>query len=123
MKTLGRILLLVGGLVLALLIGVLIGRGQRVAPTSEGNSEAMQITTAPPPMAPPIAPLPAAVQPPPPPAALPKINPDLQVQEDAAAVGMTTRSGDDAAAPDDAPAPKSAASSGATDPNRDQPIG
>jgi hypothetical protein len=122
MKTLGRILLLVGGLVLALLIGVLIGRGQRVAPTSEGNSEAMQITTAPPPSAAPIAPLPAAVKPPPPPA-LPKINPDLQVQEDAAAVGMTTRSGDDAAAPDDAPAPKSAASSGATDPNRDQPIG
>lgn len=89
MNKVGQILLLVGGLVLALLIGVLIGRGQHAQPTSEGAAPAVQITTAPPPSAPP-PPLPAPVQPPQP-AAAPKPAPDLQVQEDAAAVGMTTR--------------------------------
>jgi len=105
MKNLGRALLIVGVLVLVLLVGVLVGRGQRAQPTSEGNAAAVQITTAPPPVAPP-EPLPAAV-PTPPPVAPPKIAIDEQVQEDAAAVGMTTR--DDAAPAGDAePAPKSA---------------
>jgi hypothetical protein len=100
MNNLARVLLLAGGLVLALLIGVLIGRGQAARP-SQGNAAAMQIDTAPPPMAAP-APLPAPVQaatptPPPPPAPKPapivQAAPDVQVQEDAAAVGMTTREG------------------------------
>ncbi|CAN7275679.1 hypothetical protein LJR225_001373 [Phenylobacterium sp. LjRoot225] len=118
MNTLGRILLLVGGLVLALLVGVLIGRSQRVESIAPGNAQAVQITTAPPPALPAVTPLPATV-PPPQPAAVPApipIAPDLQVQEDAAAVGMTTRDGDD-----EASQPKSAA--GGADPSGSQPIG
>src|SRR4051794_11472293 len=95
MRILGRALLIVGALVLALLIGVLIGRGHRSAEPTEGNAEGMQITTTAPPSAPP-PPLPApppapAPAPAPKPAAVPDIAPDSQVQEDAAAVGMTTR--------------------------------
>jgi len=96
MKTLARALLLLGGLVLALLVGVLIGRGQRTAPAA-GNSTTVQINTAPPAPAPEPPPAPAAKAPPPPApapapkaAAIPKIAPEAQVQEDAAAVGMTT---------------------------------
>jgi hypothetical protein len=124
MNTLGRILLLVGGLVLALLVGVLIGRGQRVEPTSEGNAQAVQITTAPPPAMPAVTPLPAPVpQPPPQPVAVPKVTtPDMQVQEDAAAVGMTTRESGDTGAPANTPPPRSAAGGGA-DPARAQPNG
>lgn len=123
MKNLGRILLLVGGLVLALLVGVLIGRGQRVEPPAAGNAQAVQITTAPPPALPTVTPLPA----PPPvqalqPAAVPKISPDLQVQEDAAAVGMTTRDDGDVGLSGDASQPKSAASGGG-DPTHAQPVG
>ncbi|HKR88770.1 MAG TPA: hypothetical protein VJS38_11410 [Phenylobacterium sp.] len=92
MNKLSRTLLLVGALVLALLVGLLIGRGQRVTPT-EGNAAAVQITTTAP-MAPAPTPLPAPVQPPQP-VAVKKLAPDLQVQEDAAAVGMTTRDGAD----------------------------
>jgi hypothetical protein len=57
--------------------------------------------------APPPLPLPAP-PPAPKPAAIPKIAPDVQVQEDAAAVGMTTKEGADqgGGAP---PAPNSAA--------------
>jgi hypothetical protein len=97
MNNLARALLLAGALVLALLVGVLIGRGQRPAAT-QTPAPAMQINTTPPP--PPMAavPLPAPVQAPKP-ASVPKIAPDLQVQEDAAAVGMTTRPVDE-----DAPA-------------------
>lgn len=113
MRNLGRALLVVGVLVLALLAGVLIGRNQRAEPTSEGNST-VQITTAPAPAPPPPAPLPAPVQAPPT-AAIPRLAPDLQVQEDAAAVGMTTR--DEAPAEDLAPAPKSAE----TDPSAQPP--
>ncbi|MDB5445144.1 MAG: hypothetical protein JWQ97_461 [Phenylobacterium sp.] len=109
MNNLARTLLLIGALVLALLIGVLIGRGQRSVAPVEGNAQAVQITTAPPPMAaaPPPPPLPAP-PPAPKPAAIPKIAPDVQVQEDAAAVGMTTKEGADQSggAP---PAPNSAA--------------
>jgi hypothetical protein len=109
MNKLSRTLLLVGALVLALLVGLLIGRGQRATPTSEGNAAAVQITTTAP-MAPAPTPLPAPVQAPQP-VAVQKVAPDLQVQEDAAAVGMTTR--DDAGqGPGDttaATAPKSAA--------------
>jgi len=94
MNNLARALLLVGALVLALLVGVLIGRGQHTTP-AEGNTQSVQITTAPMPMA--AAPLPAPVETPKP-AAVPKIAPDQQVQEDAAAVGMTTKP--DAPAPD-----------------------
>jgi hypothetical protein len=94
MNKLGRILLVVGGLVLVLLVGVLVGRGHRAAPTSEAAAPAeMTITTAAPPAPPPapLAPLPAPVhEPSPNPVAIPKLAPDLQVQEDAAAVGMTT---------------------------------
>lgn len=94
MNKLGRILLIVGGLVLALLVGVLVGRGDRAAPTADTGAPAeMTITTAAPapPPAPAPAPLPAPVhEPAPMPAAIPKLAPDLQVQEDAAAVGMTT---------------------------------
>lgn len=125
MNNLGRILLLVGGLVLALLVGVLIGRSQRVEQTSDSTTPAVQITTAPPPMAPVVTPLPASVPPPQPaaaPAAVPKIAPDMQVQEDAAAVGMTTRDNGDAGPSDSGSQPKSAAGGGG-DPARDQPIG
>lgn len=131
MNKLSRALLLVGALVLALLIGVLIGRGHRVTETAGGNAAAVQITTAPPPSLPPPTPLPALPAAPKA-AAIPKISPDLQVQEDAAAVGLTTRDGDDQAAgdatsapahaPASPPAPKStaAAPDGA---QADQPIG
>ena len=104
MNFLARTLLLIGALVLALLIGVLIGRGHRPQPVA-GNAEAVQITTAAPP-APAPAPLPAPAPPPAPnPAAIPKVAPDVQVQEDAAAVGMTTKEGaaDQARAPPPAP--------------------
>ena len=117
MKNLGRTLLLVGVLVLALLIGILVGRGQRVQPTAEGAATAVQITTAaPPPVTAAPEPLPAPVQAPPV-VAPPRIAIDEQVQEDAAAVGMTTR--DDAppaeAAPEPA-APRSADMSGQSEP-------
>lgn len=109
MKNLGRALLLLGVLVLALLIGILVGRGQKVQPTAEGNATAVQITTAPPPTVAPPEPLPAPVQTPPA-IAPPRLALDEQVQEDAAAVGMTTR--DEAHPSDDAaagvPAPRSA---------------
>jgi hypothetical protein len=104
MNNLARILLLVGALVLALLVGVLLGRGHRAEPL-EGNANAVQITTAPPPApTPERTPLPASTPPPAPAptAEVPKITPDQQVQEDAAAVGMTTRDGAD----DGASAPK-----------------
>jgi hypothetical protein len=116
MKNLGRVLLLVGVLVLALLIGILVGRGQRAEPTSEGNAEAVQITTAAPP-APTPEPLPAPVKQPQV-VSVPKIAPDMQVQEDAAAVGMTTRDGDGASTDDAAPAatPKSAGAASSSEP-------
>lgn len=101
MNKLGRSLLLVGALVLALLVGLLIGRGQRATPT-EGNAAAVQITTTAP-MAPAPTPLPAPVQAPQP-VAVKKLAPDLQVQEDAAAVGMTTRDGTDQGPADTGPA-------------------
>ena len=102
MRNLGRALLLIGVLVLALLIGLLIGRSQRAQPLADGNA-AVQITTVTPPPAKPPEPLPVALPPAPKAAAIPKIAPDLQVQEDAAAVGMTTRDGDEAPAGDAAP--------------------
>jgi hypothetical protein len=104
MNKLSRTLLLAGALVLALLVGVLIGRGQHSVPNSEGNGQAMMITTAPPPAIPAATPLPAPVQAPRA-VAIPKIAPSLQVQEDAAAVGMTTQDGDDQTSGDTAPAP------------------
>lgn len=103
MNNLSRTLLLVGALVLALLVGLLIGRGRHAVPTSDGNATVM-ITTAPPPPLPAPTPLPAPVQAPVA-AVIPKIAPSLQVQEDAAAVGMTTRDDGDQAAGDTAPAP------------------
>lgn len=116
MRNLGRALLLVGVLVLALLIGLLIGRSQRAQPLANGNA-AVQITTvAPPPVKAP-EPLPAAAPAVPKVASVPKIAPDLQVQEDAAAVGMTTR--EDAAPPsgDEAPpAPRSADTGASSEP-------
>lgn len=121
MNKVGQILLLIGGLVLALLIGVLIGRGQRIEPTAEGNASAVQITTAPPPSLQPPAPLPAPVQAPQP-AAAPKPAPDVQVQEDAAAVGMTTREPSDQSAGAAPAAPKSAAA-GAGDAGQAPPNG
>jgi hypothetical protein len=110
MNNAGRILLLVGVVVLALLIGVLVGRSHRVAPTAarESAPAAVQITTAPPPSAAPPAPLPAPVKAPQP-IPIPQVAPDVQVQEDAAAVGMTTRQTADQGN-SDAAAPKSAAS-------------
>ncbi len=116
MKSMGQILLLVGGLVLALLVGILIGRGQRAEPTPAGNAAAVQITTAPPPVTAPSQPLPASLPPPALPA--PKPAPDQQVQEDAAAVGMTTREPADQG---EAPAPKSAA--GDSSQPQSQPVG
>jgi hypothetical protein len=115
MNNVGRILLLVGVVALALLVGVLIGRGQRIAPTADvGNASAVQITTAPPPSAAPPPPLPASI-PAPQPAAAPKVAPDQQVQEDAAAVGMTTKEpADQGAADTSTPAPKSAAAAPAS---------
>jgi hypothetical protein len=112
MNNVARILLLAGALILALLVGILIGRGQRNE-TPAGNMSAVQITTAPPPMAP-VAPLPAPVQTPKA-AEPPKVAPEQQVQDDAAAVGMTTREPDDQApatppaAPAPAPAPDASA--------------
>ena len=117
MNKLGRILLLVGGLVLALLVGVLVGRGQRAAPISEASAPTgMQITTAAPP-APPPPPLPAPVQEPAKRVEIPKLTPDLQVQEDAAAVGMTTVEGPDVEAGQTTPASTPA------DPTAAQPQG
>jgi hypothetical protein len=109
MNKVARILLLIGVVVLALLVGLLIGRGQRIQPTAEaGNAAAVQITTAPPANAAPPPPLPAPVQQPQP-AAVVKIAPDAQVQEDAAAVGMTTREPAGQGRPDSASAaPKGA---------------
>ena len=122
MNKLGRILLLVGGLVLAFLVGLLVGRGQRSPATPEGNAAAVQITTAPPPAAP--QPLPAPVPPPPQAAAIPKPAPEVQVQEDAAAVGMTTRepSNQQGAPPDAGPAPH-APNSAPGNATEEQPIG
>jgi hypothetical protein len=123
MNKVARALLLVGVVVLALLIGLLIGRGQRIQPTAEaGANAAVQITTAPVANAAPPPPLPAPVVQAPQPVAIPKVAPDVQVEEDAAAVGMTTReptaqgnSGGAGARP----APKNAADDNATP----QPIG
>jgi hypothetical protein len=97
MNKLPQILLIVGAVVLALLVGILIGRRHEVQPTA-GNTQAVQITTAPPPQSAPLRPATRTevVEPPKAPEA-PKIAPDQQVQEDAAAVGMTTR--DDAEPP------------------------
>jgi hypothetical protein len=108
MNNLSRTLLLVGALVLALLVGLLIGRSQRATPIADGNAAAVQINTAEPPMQPAPTPLPAPVQTPQP-VAVPRIAPDQQVQEDAAAVGMTTRDGADQGSGDAAPAQKGAA--------------
>jgi hypothetical protein len=115
MNKVGRILLLVGCLVLALLVGLLIGRGQRAQPTSEAQPASVQITTTAPPSAKPPPPLPASLPPPPPapkPVAIPKLAPELQVQEDAAAVGMTTREPSEAEPAPPASAPQSAAATG-----------
>jgi type IV secretory pathway VirB10-like protein len=122
MNKLSRTLLLVGALVLALLIGLLIGRGQRVNETSDGNAQAVQITTAPPPSLPEPTPLPP-MPPQPQRAAIPKIAPEVQVQEDAAAVGMTTRDGDEQAAGDTAPAPAPKTAATPDDSQAQQPIG
>jgi hypothetical protein len=124
MNKVGRILLVVGVVVLALLVGVLIGRGHHVQSTAAaGNAaEAVQITTSAPPSAQPAPlPLPAPVQAPvqaPQTVAIPKLAPDVQVQEDAAAVGMTTReaNGQDASPATAAPAPKSPAGGDAAQP-------
>ena len=112
MNQLARILLLVGALVLALLVGILIGRGQQHAFPTEGNTQAVQITTQAPPLAePPLH----APTPPPQPAPPRKVSPDLQVQEDAAAVGMTTKN-DDRPAPPQAPAPDASGQAGNAQP-------
>jgi len=126
MKTLSRTLLMVGALVLALLVGLLIGRGQHATPTAEGNAETVQITTTAP-IKPAPTPLPAPVQAPQP-IAVKKIAPDLQIQEDAAAVGMTTRDDADQSSgdvgPTAAPAPAPAAKTSAAAPgDNQQPIG
>lgn len=90
MNRVARALLILGAVVLAFLIGVLVGRGRQEEPatnaTAEAASAGMQINTAAPP--PPIQPLP----PPPAPkrAPVPKLDPNAQVNADAAAVGMTT---------------------------------
>jgi len=105
MNKLSRALLLVGGLVLALLVGLLIGRNQRAAPTADGNAASVQITTTAP-MAPAPTPLPTTA---PQPVAVKKVAPDLQVQEDAAAVGMTTREDADVGDASATTAPKTAA--------------
>jgi hypothetical protein len=125
MNKVGRILLLAGVVVLALLVGVLIGRRHTAQPTADvGNAMAVQITTAPPPAAEPApTPLPAPVQAPQP-ASLPKLSPDQQVQEDAAAVGMTTKdTGDqsDAGVGAVASPPPAAPQSAVATPASDQP--
>jgi hypothetical protein len=130
MNKLGRILLLVGVVVLALLVGLLIGRKQGVRQTAAdaGNEQAVQITTAPPPTLGPPAPLPAPVQKPVA-AAIPKLAPDIQVQEDAAAVGMTTQGAADQGGADVATTPASTPTTPAKttapagDQSQDQPIG
>jgi hypothetical protein len=104
MNNLGRILLLIAALLLAFVIGVLVGRGQGNG--DDGSAEptgGMQITTEEPVVVAPAEPLPAPA-PAPPAAAIPKAAPDVQVQEDAAAVGMTTRDEPEIVAPDAEPA-------------------
>ena len=91
MNRLGRALLLVGALVLAFLIGLLVGRHQAsqpaVPPAEAASTAGVQINTkAPPPVIQPLPPPPPA----PKRAEIPKLNPDEQVNADAAAVGMTT---------------------------------
>lgn len=110
MNRVGRALLLAGGLVLAFLVGLLVGRGEHGAqatPTETAATANMQINTTA--AAPPIQPLPA---PPPPPkrAPIPTLDPNAQVNADAAAVGLTTPSqpaSDDATNQSSASAPAS----------------
>jgi hypothetical protein len=107
MNSLGRILLIVGAIVLALLIGVLVGRRQHPVEPLQGNAQSMQITTTPPAAIPAPTPLPATVPPPVAPPPL-RVAPDAQVQDDAAAVGMTTREDAGTGAQADTAAPHSA---------------
>lgn len=112
MNSAGRILLIVGAIVLAFLVGVVVGRHHQADNPADPAASSVQISTQAPP-----APLPApggklpTIEPPPP-APVAKVDPNAQVNEDAAAVGMTTRDAPDAPAaptpreapqPDDAP--------------------
>jgi hypothetical protein len=104
MNSVGRILLIGGAIVLALLVGVVIGRSHRAESVGDQTATGMQISTEAPPAPPPtpVTKLPTVPEPPPPPAApVVKVDPKVQVQDDAAAVGMTTRHFDtrDAGAP------------------------
>jgi hypothetical protein len=90
MNKVGQILLIVGAIVLAFLIGVLVGR-RTAQPDIAQPPAGVQITTEAPAAPPTVTtPLEAPVQAPPQ-APAPRVAPDQQVQEDAAAVGMTTR--------------------------------
>jgi hypothetical protein len=104
MNSVGRILLIGGAIVLALMVGVVIGRSHRATPLGDQAATGVQISTEAPPAPPPsaVTKLPTVPEAPPPPAPVVKVDPKAQVQDDAAAVGMTTRNPD---AADEAGAP------------------
>ncbi|RAK60956.1 hypothetical protein DJ021_14630 [Phenylobacterium hankyongense] len=100
MNSLGRVLLIVGAIVLAVLVGVLIGRSRHEPSVAEAPAAGVQISTQAPPAPPPTPSTLLPTVPDAPPAkAVPKINPQDQVADDAAAVGMTTRDAPEEPAP------------------------
>lgn len=103
MNNVGRILLIVGAVVLALLVGIVIGRHHQAdSPTADPAAGGVQISTEAPPAPPPavatkLPTVPEAPPPAPAPAPAVKVDPNAQVDDDAAAAGMTTRDQPDAA--------------------------
>jgi hypothetical protein len=100
MNSLGRVLLMVGALVLALLVGLLIGRSRHEASVTDTPTAGVQISTQAPPAPPPTPGTLLPTVPDAPPAkAIPKTSPTDQVADDAAAVGMTTQEAPQETAP------------------------
>lgn len=115
MNNLPKILLVVGAIVLAFLLGVVVGRHHQ-ADVPGAAAAGVQISTEAPPAPPPAdaGKLPTVPEAPPP-APVVKVDPKAQVNDDAAAVGMTTREDaegasspePDAQSPETQPAPSS----------------
>jgi hypothetical protein len=91
-NNLPKILLMVGAVVLAFLLGVVVGRHHQADIPTEPSTSSVQISTqAPPAPAPSVATKLPTVPEAPRPAPVIKVDPKAQVNDDAAAVGMTTR--------------------------------